>query len=59
VQDHETGEVLMLAYINSLAWEKNPGDREGPLLEQIQEFFMAQGRVFRTCADDSRYSCGL
>jgi len=46
-QDYQTGEILMLAYINPESWQKtivakNTGDGKGALLEPFPQYIMAE-----------------
>ncbi len=59
VQDAASGEVLMLAYINQLAWEKTSGNRQGPLLEPFEKQPLVEGRKFRPCPADQGNTGGL
>jgi phosphoribosyl-AMP cyclohydrolase len=43
IQDAETGKVLMLAYMNSIAWEKNSGNRKSMVLQSLAGQAMDEG----------------
>ena len=46
MQDAETGKVLMLAYMNEIAWNKTLGNRKGMVLQSVKEIkqWMKGGR---------------
>jgi phosphoribosyl-AMP cyclohydrolase len=53
VQDHASGKVLMLAYINQASWEK-PWRPAKPTTGADPAGNLAQGRNLRACAEDQR-----
>ncbi len=55
----ESGEVMMMAWMNAEAVEKNARDGARHLLVSFSTSILGQGRVFRPYAGIDRFPCGL
>ena len=59
VQDHATGEVLMLGFMNEEALAETQRTRQAVFFSRSRNKLMEKGRVQRTPAEGARIACRL